>query len=98
METEHKSKIQEEKTAEKKARQTEEQDGIPKKLWAVYEKAFLSFAPEENRRFTRSTEKQLGQLERRILRKKKQENHQILADMKDLHRKVAQIREFDTSF
>ncbi len=91
METEHKSKIQEEKTAEKKARQTEEQDGIPKKLWAVYEKAFLSFAPEENRRFTRSTEKQLGQLERRILRKKKQENHQILADMKDLHRKVAQI-------
>ena len=51
----------------------------------------MSFAPEENRRFTRSTEKQLGQLERRILRKKKQENHQILADMKDLHRKVAQI-------
>ena len=49
METEHKSKIQEEKTAEKKARQTEEQDGIPRNLWAVYEKAFLSFAPEENR-------------------------------------------------
>lgn len=91
METERKSKVQEEKTAEKKGQQTGEPDGIPKKIWTVYEKAFFSFAPEENRRFTRSTEKQLGQLERRILRKRKQENHQVLADMKDLHRKVAQV-------
>ena len=83
--------MQEDKTAEKKARQAAEQDSIPKKLWTVYEKAFFSFSAEENRRFTRSTEKQLGQLERRIARKKKQENHQVLADMKDLHRKVAQI-------
>ena len=40
-----------------------------KNVILVVEKAFFSFAPEENRRFTRSTEKQLGQLERRILRK-----------------------------
>ena len=85
METGSKSKMQDEKTAEKRAQQTQEPDGIPKKLWVVYEKAFFSFAPEENRRFTRSTEKQLSQLERRILRKRKQENHQVLADMKDLH-------------
>ena len=84
-------KIQEDKTAEKTARQTGEPEGIPKKIWTVYEKAFFSFAAEENRRFTRSTEKQLSQLERRILRKRKQENHQVLADMKDLHRKVAQV-------
>ncbi len=85
------SKMQNDKTAEMKARQTSELDGIPKKIWTVYEKAFFSFSPEDNRRFTRSTEKQLGQLERRILRKRKQENHQVLADMKDLHKKVAQI-------
>ena len=36
---------------------------IPNKLWAVYEKAFFSFTPEEKRRFTKSTEKQLSQLE-----------------------------------
>lgn len=64
---------------------------IPNKLWVVYEKAFFSFTPEEKRRFTKSTEKQLSQLERRIARKKKQENHQVLADMKELHKKVAQI-------
>lgn len=64
---------------------------IPNKLWAVYEKAFFSFTPEEKRRFTKSTEKQLSQLERRIARKKKQENHQVLADMKELHKKVVQI-------
>lgn len=72
-------------------RQTEFQDGIPKKIWSAYEEAFFAFPPEENRRFTRSTEKQLGQLERRITRKKKMENHQVLADMKELHKKTAQI-------
>ena len=81
-------KITEEKTLQQKPGQ---QDDIPKKLWAVYEKAFFDFQQEENRRFTRSTEKQLAQLERRIARKKKQENHQVLADMKELHKKVAQI-------
>lgn len=85
--------MQDEKIAEAKGKEPKpgQQDDIPKKLWAAYEKAFFSFQPEEGRRFTRSTEKQLGQLERRIARKKKQENHQVLADMKDLHRKVAQI-------
>lgn len=77
-----------EKSPQPKQRQ---QDEFPKKLWAAYEKAFFSFQPEEGRRFTRSTERQLGQLERRIARKKKQENHQVLADMKELHKKVAQI-------
>lgn len=81
-------KITGEKTPQQKQGQ---QDDIPKKLWAVYEKAFFSFQPEENRRFTKGTEKQLAQLERRIARKKKQENHQVLADMKELHKKVAQI-------
>ena len=41
METERKSKVQEEKTAEKKGQQTGEPDGIPKKIWTVYEKAFF---------------------------------------------------------
>jgi len=81
-------KITGEKSVQPKQRQ---QDDIPPKLWAVYEKAFFSFKLEEGRRFTRSTEKQLGQLERRISRKKKQENHQVLADMKELHKKVAQV-------
>ncbi|MDE7246576.1 MAG: hypothetical protein K2N43_01675, partial [Lachnospiraceae bacterium] len=77
-------KMQDEKITGEKSRQSKprHQDDIPKKLWAAYEKAFFSFRPEENRRFTRSTEKQLGQLEQRIARKKKQENHQVLADMK----------------
>ena len=74
-----------------KEKRTQRQDDIPRPIWAAYEKAFLAFVPEENRRFTRSTERQLGQLERRIARKKKQENHQVLADMKDLHKKVAQV-------
>lgn len=81
-------KITGEKSVQPKQRQ---QDDIPPKLWAVYEKAFFSFKLEEGRRFTKSTEKQLGQLERRISRKKKQENHQVLADMKELHKKVAQV-------
>ena len=68
-----------------------QQDDIPKRLWEAYEKAFFSFSPEEKRRFSRGTEKQLGQLERRIARKKKQDSQQVLGDMKELHKKVAQI-------
>ena len=79
------------KTQGKAPHETQLQDGIPKKTWSAYEKAFLDFSPEENRRFARSTEKQLDQLERRIIRKKKLENHQVLADMKELHKKVAQV-------
>lgn len=85
--------MQDEKITGKKNRQPGpgQQDDIPKKLWAAYEKAFFSFVPEENRRFTRGMEKQLGQLERRISRKKNQDNRQVLADMKELHKKVAQV-------
>lgn len=83
--------MQDEKITGENNPQTRQQDDIPKKLWKAYEKAFFSFQPEEGRRFARSTEKQLGQLERRISRKKRQEDHQVLADMKDLHRKVAQV-------
>lgn len=83
--------MQDEKITGENNPQARQQDDIPKKLWKAYEKAFFSFQPEEGRRFARSTEKQLGQLERRISRKKRQEDHQVLADMKDLHRKVAQV-------
>lgn len=79
------------KMSNEKQPQPQPQDIISKPMWTVYEKAFFSFAKEENRRFTRNTERQLGQLERRITRKKRQENHQVLADMKELHKKVAQI-------
>lgn len=67
------------------------QDEVSEQVWKVYEKAFLQFVPDPERRLTRGTEKQLGQLERRIARKKKQENHQVLADMKELHKKAATI-------
>ena len=79
------------RTGDKARGQTEFQDGIPKKIWLVYEKAFLRFTPEEYRKFIRNTDRQLSQLERRITRKKRQENHQVLADMKELHRKAAQV-------
>ena len=67
------------------------QDEISQQVWAVYEKAFLQPVKEPERRLTRGTEKQLGQLERRIARKKKQETHQVLADMKELHKKTEQV-------
>ena len=64
---------------------------IPKSVWNTYTKAFLQYKPDERRRFIKSCEKQIGQLERRIARKKGQESHQILADMKDLHKRAAVI-------
>ncbi|MCM1416272.1 MAG: hypothetical protein NC430_10155, partial [bacterium] len=73
----------------------EQKNQMPEKfseqLWRPFEQAFFQFEREENRKFTRSTERQLGQLERRIARKKKQENHTVLADMRELHKKTAQI-------
>lgn len=66
-------------------------DEVSQQLWAVYEKAFLQLVKEPERRLIRGTEKQLGQLERRIARKKKQETHQVLADMKELHKKTEQV-------
>ncbi len=79
------------RTEEKAVERAQLRDEIPQKLWSAYEKAFLVFTPEGNRKFIKNTEKQLIQLERRIARKKRQENHQVLADMKDLHKKVAQV-------
>ena len=91
METERKSKVPGRENGGKERGSRRESRTVFRKDMDSLREGFFSFAPEENRRFTRSTEKQLGQLERRILRKRKQENHQVLADMKDLHRKVAQV-------
>ena len=66
-------------------------DDIPEKLWEAYLQAFLTFLPSDKYRFVKSCERQIGQLEKRISRKKGQENHQILADMKDLHKKAAAV-------
>ena len=64
---------------------------IPETVWAVYQQTFLEFDEKEQRRIVKGCEKQIGQLERRIARKKNQENHQVLADMKELHKKAAAI-------
>ena len=64
---------------------------IPERVWNTYLAAFLEFAPDDRRRFIKGCERQIGQLERRIARKKGQENHQILADMKELHKRAAAI-------
>lgn len=64
---------------------------IPESVWNTYINAFLRYKPNERRRFIKSCERQIGQFERRIARKKGQESHQILADMKDLHKRAAVI-------
>lgn len=66
-------------------------DDIPEAVWNTYIRAFLLFQPDEQRKLLKSCERQIGQLERRIARKKGQESHQILADMKDLHKRAAAI-------
>ena len=66
-------------------------DGIPEKVWNVYTAAFMQFGKDQQRRTIKSCEKQLGRLEGRIARKKGQENHQILADMKELHKRATVI-------
>ena len=75
--------------------QTEETDqsptDIPESVWKVYLQAFLEFEGNDHRRLVKGCEKQIAQLERRIARKRNQENHQILADMKELHKKTASI-------
>ena len=64
---------------------------IPESVWSTYRRAFLEFAPNDRRRFIKGCERQIGQLERRIARKKEQENHQVLADMKELHKRAAAV-------
>ena len=66
-------------------------DDIPEKIWNTYIHAFMQFKPDEKRKYVKGCERQIGQLERRIARKKGQENHQILADMKELHKRAAAI-------
>lgn len=68
-----------------------ESKNIPESVMNTYEKAFLEFPPEDKRKRIKSCERQIVQLERRIARKKQQENHQILADMKELHKRAAAI-------
>ena len=64
---------------------------IPEKIKATYRRAYLEFDEKERHKLIKNCERQISQLEKRIARKKNQENHQILADMKDLHRKTMQI-------
>ena len=64
---------------------------IPEAVWKVYLKAFQEFEQNDRRHLIRGCEKQIGQLERRIARKKNLENHQVLADMKELHKRVTMI-------
>ena len=78
------------KTDKEEKRQTISDD-IPELVWNTYINAFLQFQPDERRRYIKGCERQIGQLERRISRKKGQENHQILADMKELHKRAAAI-------
>ena len=66
-------------------------DDIPESVWNTYIRAFLEFSPGERRRHIKGCERQISQLERRIARKKGQENHQILADMKELHKRATAI-------
>lgn len=71
--------------------QDKPENGIPEAVWKVYEAAFFQFDPEEQRKYIKSCERQIGQLERRIARKKYQDKHQILADMGPMHCRAASI-------
>lgn len=59
--------------------------------WKVYHKAFLEIPYSRQRKFIKSCEHNIKQLERRIARKKKMEAHQILNDMEELHKRAADI-------
>jgi ATP-dependent RNA helicase SUPV3L1/SUV3 len=69
----------------------EKKINIPDAVRSIYEQAFLEFEPQDRRKRIKSCEHQINQMERRIARKKNMENHQVLADMKDLHRHIATI-------
>ncbi len=64
---------------------------LPESVWNTYIEAFLRFDPQQRRRTISGCEKQIRRLEGRIARKKGQENHQVLADMKELHKRAALI-------
>ncbi|MCH5254543.1 MAG: helicase [Lachnospiraceae bacterium] len=59
--------------------------------WDIYHKAFLEIPFSRQRKFIKSCEHNIRQLEHRIARKKKLEAHQILNDMGELHKRAADI-------
>lgn len=59
--------------------------------WKVYCKAFLEIPYSKQRKYIKGCEHNIRQLERRIIRKKKLEAHQILNDMGELHKRAADI-------
>ncbi|MDD6812207.1 MAG: helicase-related protein [Lachnospiraceae bacterium] len=60
-------------------------------VWCVYEEAFLKIPYTKQKKFVKSCERAIKLLEQRIARKKKLEPHQILNDMKELHKRAADI-------
>lgn len=60
-------------------------------VWAVYLKAFIDIPYSADRKYIKSCEHGIKQLERRIARKKRLEAHQILNDMVELHKRAADI-------
>lgn len=80
-----------EETQQKRQEEKQQTEQIPESIREVYRKAFLEFEPGDRRKLVKGCEKQINQFERRIVRKKHQENHQILADMKELHKRAAAL-------
>lgn len=80
-----------EETQQKRQEEKQQTEQIPESIREVYRKAFLEFEPGDRRKLVKGCEKQINQFERRIARKKHQENHQILADMKELHKRAAAL-------
>ncbi|MBQ6807529.1 MAG: hypothetical protein IJO97_08870 [Lachnospiraceae bacterium] len=60
-------------------------------VWKIYQTAFMEIPYTKQRRFVKGCERNIKLLERRIARKKNLEAHQILNDMKELHKKAADI-------
>lgn len=60
-------------------------------VWEIYHKAFLEIPFSSRKKFIRSCEHSIRQLERRIAKKKYLETHQILNDMEELHKRAADI-------
>ena len=60
-------------------------------VWKVYHKAFLERPYSKKKKYIKSCEHNIMQLERRIARKKNMEAHQILNDMGELHKRATDI-------
>ena len=59
--------------------------------WGVYHKAFLEMPYAGPKKYIKSCEHSIRQLEKRIARKKTLEAHQVLNDMEELHKRTAAI-------